>query len=963
MTDISAQLAAALRDRYAIQREIGAGGMALVYLARDLRHHRLVAIKVLRPDLAASLGPERFLREIEVAAGLQHPHIVPLFDSGAGADEAGRGILYYVMPYVEGESLRDRLRREHRLSVAEAARLALEVANALEYAHEHGVVHRDIKPENILLSGGHALVADFGVARAINTAAEHTQLTGTGLAIGTPLYMSPEQATASHEVDARSDQYALTCVLYEMLAGEPPFAGSTPQAIVTRSLTAPRPHLRALCEDVPASLDEAVIRGLAREPAERFPSMTEFSEAIAQAAAGAARGASSSSKRRAVVAAVAILLAAAGGAAAWFAARHSRPRVAQGAEVIAVLPFRTSGPGVELMGEGMVDLLARDLDQVGPIRTVDPRTVLSHWRKEGAAHGDLGDAVAVGRAVDAGSVLTGSVVAAGSRVRLSAELRSLTGAELAQAQVEGPADSVLPLVDGLSLALLRSVWRSDEPIPNLRVAAITTRSPDALRAYLQGEQYYRRSRWDSALAAYDRAVESDSTFALAHFRRALVFGWTRGYGSEKSLAASAAGFRFANRLPERDRALLVGYRLFERGKPAAVDTLRRYVADYSDDVEGWYLLGEALFHTQAYTARPPDSARAAFDSVLRRDSSLTPALLHPLEITLRNRDSLGYSNYMKRFARLVDPGMAAVGAAASEMVWGREISDSAIRMVALEGPIRPVMQSLYDRPEVTSDFIVRTAARANAAERVPERRKAGLAMRVAISAGLGRFTEASRLADSLALLDPGNALAVLGVSIIMGLAPPEFGGPLVAGWLRSPPASPDTPYYLAIFELGRGQLPAARRRIDAALAIRDTIALPANVRGLLLGARGWASLMAGDTAAGLSDLRRALNEAAEPRREILTAPWRFQLALALASRPETRAEGIRWLRYGFDDPLLVPLTYLALGRAYRAGGDRQAAALAYGRVVRLWDKAEPPLQAHVREARAALEELTAEQKR
>jgi tetratricopeptide (TPR) repeat protein len=959
MTDISAQLAAALRDRYALEREVGAGGMALVYLARDLRHHRLVAIKVLRPELAVSLASERFLREIEVAAGLQHPHIVPLYDSGAGAD----GILYYVMPYVEGESLRDRLRREPRLPVGEATRLTLEIASALECAHGHGVVHRDIKPENVLLSGGHALVADFGVARAINTAAERTQLTDTGLAIGTPLYMSPEQATASHEVDARSDQYALTCVLYEMLAGEPPFAGSTPQAIVTRSLTAPRPHLRALRGDVPASLDDVVTRGLAREPAERFPSITEFSEAIAQAAAGAARGAASSPRRRAAVAVGAILLAAAGGALTWFATR-TPPPVARGAETIAVLPFRTAGPGVELMGEGMVDLLARNLDQVGSIRTVDPRTVLSRWRKQGAAQGDLGDAVAVGRAVGAGSVLTGSVVAAGSRVRLSADLRSLTGAELAQAQVEGPADSVLPLVDGLSLALLRSVWRSDEPIPNLRVAAITTRSPDALRAYLQGEQYYRQTRWDSALAAYDRAVESDSTFALAHFRRALVIGWTGGYGSEKSLAASAAGFRFANRLPERDRALLVGYRLFERGKPAAVDTLRRYVADYPDDVEGWYLLGEALFHTQAYTATPPDSSRAAFDSVLRRDSSLTPALLHPLEITLRSRDSLGYWNYIKRFTPLLGIGdeKAAVGSAGSEMVWGQEISDSAIRVITKDGPLGSVMQSLNDRPEVTSDFIVRTGARVQAAMPTPAKRKLALEKRASATAGLGRFREASRLADSLAMISPGDALVVSAAPVVMGLAPPEFGGPRVAAWLRTPPRSSEDELYRAIYELSQGQLPAARRRIDAALTVRDTIALPPNVRGSLLGARGWASLMAGDTAAGLADLRRALNEAATPHGELMTAPWRFQLALALAARPETRAEGIRWLRYGFDHPLLIPLTYLALGRAYRAAGDRQAAALAYGRVVRLWDKAEPPLQSFVREARAALEELTAEQK-
>jgi tetratricopeptide (TPR) repeat protein len=297
------------------------------------------------------------------------------------------------------------------------------------------------------------------------------------------------------------------------------------------------------------------------------------------------------------------------------------------------------------------------------------------------------------------------------------------------------------------------------------------------------------------------------------------------------------------------------------------------------------------------------------------------------------------------------------------MVWGKEISDSAIRIVAPDGPLGDIMQSQYERPEVTSDFIVRTGARVNGLERTPERRKAGLGSRVAASAGLGRFREANRLADSLAQLSPGDALLVLGTAIILGLAPPEFGGPLVAAWLRSPPAVPETGYYRAVYELSQGHLAAARRQIDSALAIRDTIALPANLRGSLVGARGWASLMAGDTVAGLADLRRALNEAAEPRGELLSVPWRFQLALALASRPETRAEGIRWLRYGFDHPLLIPLTYLALGRAYRAAGDREAAALSYGRVVRLWDQAEPPLQSYVREARAALEELTAEPKR
>src|SRR5262245_59480953 len=246
MTTVRSPLADALRDRYTIEREIGRGGMATVYLAGDLRHRRQVALKVLHSELAAMLGPERFLREIELTAGLQHPHILPLLDSG----EVG-GLLYYVMPYVEGESLRQRLQREPQLPLEEAYRLTREVAEALDYAHGKGIIHRDIKPENILLSRGHALVADFGIALAA-TQAGGGRLTETGLSLGTPAYMSPEQATADPKLDGRTDQYSLACVLYEMLAGEPPYTGPTAQAIIAKRFSEPVPHVSTVRE-VPAA--------------------------------------------------------------------------------------------------------------------------------------------------------------------------------------------------------------------------------------------------------------------------------------------------------------------------------------------------------------------------------------------------------------------------------------------------------------------------------------------------------------------------------------------------------------------------------------------------------------------------------------------------------------------------------------------------------------------------------------
>ncbi|HJS47882.1 MAG TPA: serine/threonine-protein kinase, partial [Gemmatimonadales bacterium] len=275
MTDPRGRLTAALAGRYELERELGQGGMATVYLARDLRHDRRVAVKVLRPELAAVIGAERFLAEIKTTANLQHPHILPLHDSGE-AD----GFLFYVMPYVEGESLRDRVHREKQLPVADAVRLVTEVAGALDYAHRHNVIHRDIKPENILLHDGSALVADFGIALAASKAGG-TRMTETGMSLGTPHYMSPEQAMGEREITARSDVYALGAVAYELLTGDPPFTGSTAQAIVARVVTeSPRP-LTAQRHTIPPHVEAAVLTALEKLPADRFASAADFAAALA----------------------------------------------------------------------------------------------------------------------------------------------------------------------------------------------------------------------------------------------------------------------------------------------------------------------------------------------------------------------------------------------------------------------------------------------------------------------------------------------------------------------------------------------------------------------------------------------------------------------------------------------------------------------------------------------------------
>src|ERR1043166_7052783 len=276
MSSVPERFRRALSDRYLIERELGAGGMATVYLASDLRRGRSVALKGLRPELASLIGPERFLREIEISGKLNHPHILPLFDSGE-AD----GLPYFVMPFIEGESLRDLLIREGQLGVPQALQITREVADALAYAHAQGFIHRDIKPENIMLSNGHALVADFGIARAVTAAGGADKLTGTGMAIGTVDYMSPEQATGSGQVDARSDLYSLACVLYEMLVGAPPFAASTAQPVIARHLVDPVPPIRTVRSTVPVPGEAAILAALAKSKADRFANGKEFVEAPA----------------------------------------------------------------------------------------------------------------------------------------------------------------------------------------------------------------------------------------------------------------------------------------------------------------------------------------------------------------------------------------------------------------------------------------------------------------------------------------------------------------------------------------------------------------------------------------------------------------------------------------------------------------------------------------------------------
>ena len=685
-SDIAA-LTAALSDRYGLERELGRGGMATVHLAHDLKHDRSVALKVLHPELAATLGPERFQREIRFAARLQHPHILTVLDSGEAA-----GQLWFTMPYVEGESLRQRLRRERQLPLDVALRTACETAQALHYAHEHGVLHRDVKPENILLTkDGNTLVADFGVARAL---APDESLTQTGLAVGTPAYMSPEQAAGERDLDARSDVYAVGCVLYEMLAGEPPFTGPTAQAVIAKRFsTAPTP-VRVTRPEVPEEVDQAVLRALARTPADRFASAGDLAQAlrVGSTTHGGTRVASSPparsrSRRLQVLAGLGILLTI-GLSAVWLEVRKSAAPPAD-SSAFAVLPFRAVGPGLDLWREGLVDLLTINLDGAGGLRAIAPRTVLSRWHREvGSSEADQEQALQVARGVGARYALSGSIVGGGVSLRLTAELMDLDeGTVEARAHAEGPADSVPALVDRLSLDLLSAGLpdRTGHRVaPDL--GRVTTRSLKALKHFLTGEQLFRGGLADSALAEYQGAIKADSTFALAAYRLVVVDAWSRSPHYLEGYPAEAVTrlLPLADRLPPVEAAITAAIPLLWWAKLPSVPALARLVARYPENAEAWFQYGDALFHIGG-AAREP---RQAFRDALRRATELDPGLafayVHLAEDAFDRGDSAEVARIVSVLRRVdaKSPKTTGLALAAAE-IWGDSASRAAVR-VALD---------------------------------------------------------------------------------------------------------------------------------------------------------------------------------------------------------------------------------------------------------------------------------------
>ncbi len=622
-------LSGVVAGRYRVERLIGEGGMATVYLGHDQRHDSRVALKVLRPELASQLGGERFVREIRITAQLQHPNILSVFDSG---ESDGRA--FYVMPFVEGETLAQRLRREGPLPVDEALAIAAEVADALAYAHERGFVHRDVKPSNIMLTHGHALLADFGIARAMD-AALGDALTETGLSLGTVTYMSPEQALGQ-PVDGRTDIYSLGCVLYEMLAGGPPFTGSR-HAVLARHTLDPVPSLRNVRDSVPESVEQVIVKAMAKTPADRFRDADELKRLLRQEAATTGITAVrpvQAPRRRAgarILALVALIAVVA------VAARIFWPGATDTAlepNRVMVFPLRVSEgyAGPASTGEDVATLIISALDGAGALRWIDGMARLDTEERDRLRVPGLDEAQGMARAAGAAHFVTGSITPAGAdRVSVALTLYETDSGQPVRTAAPEPTPAAEAWQGGLAAAnqLLSQLI---EGAPDV-AEEWRNRAPAAVASFLRGEAAFRRVRLEEAFRQYRDALARDSTFALAAIRGAQAAAW----GHRDSEAASMVRLAMSLPLPAQYADFTRGYAAYLQGDAdGATAALLRTVSSDPEMVAAWMQLGETYTHLLPRAGDPDSLALAAFEEARRLDPTANDILLHMIEIRLRH---------------------------------------------------------------------------------------------------------------------------------------------------------------------------------------------------------------------------------------------------------------------------------------------------------------------------------------
>ncbi|MDB4892689.1 MAG: protein kinase [Gemmatimonadetes bacterium] len=746
-----------LVERYRFEEELGHGAMGTVYRAYDLRLQRPVAIKLLHPSVTTELGVARFQSEIRIAANLHHPHIVAVHECGE-AD----GCLFYVMDYLGGESLRDRLKREKQLSVDDALKITAEVADGLQHAHDHGVVHRDVKPENIILAEGRAYIVDFGLARAIGDVTAQ-RLTASGLSVGTPHYLSPEQASAEKDVGPKADQYALACVLYEMLVGEPPFSGPTVSAVAMRHMMEDPPSLRARRRSAPPALEAAVFRAMEKVPADRFTTVTEFAKAARCSSPGDARIESTPpsatraqadprvhrSWAKVALVLLAVLASGAAGKTMYNRRAGETPRVVeqQGIQV-AVVPVIKAGSLAQ--PDSLVDAIAASVRRIGGMRSV---TVAPLSVRDVGSPLDAARIAAAGKDVDA-QYVAAIYMSSAATIRVDV-LNARTGEEIASdASRSASQASIADIGWDIAVNIARSISARDSLFaPAYRALLRSTRSSRALKHMVDGQRLFGAGDEKAARDAYRRALDADSLCVLALHRLGAIALLELQFS--EALRLAAIGVRRTSPDDARMGYLLRGQRYLALSwSDSAVAEFRAAVVDDPDNVDGWFGLAQAMYYGGWILGYSTRDAKGAYDQLMRLDSSFAQVHGEWLDVSLAAGDTTSARRALRHMNRDL-PSRRGKELLAAYVQGDAKARDALLNNLDAE--------TQYTLSELVLGFS-RTLEDASAADRAarallrdgrtPEARTRGLEYRLALAPALGREVEA--VADvARARLDTG----------------------------------------------------------------------------------------------------------------------------------------------------------------------------------------------------------------
>jgi serine/threonine-protein kinase len=906
----------------------------------------------------------RFKRESEVTAHLQHPHILPIITAGLK-----EGLLYYVMPFISGESLRQRMKRDGQLPIHDAVTILCEVASALAYAHKQGVIHRDIKPENILLQDGHAVLADFGIAAAIAGpgSVPGERLTRTGVSVGTLGYMAPEQALGGTDVDSRADIYSLGIVAFEMFAGSTPFKGGSTQAILAAHFTQDPPRLDRIRKDVPVAVCRAVEKALKKQPTERFQTATEFSSACALAAPsmGGSRtihlpDVRDLGRRRSVQMGAAGFLVAVAAATGWYLVHRPAPPPNETVTVV-VAPFDVTRP-LKVWHEGMVDLLARNMDGAGLLRVIPPVLVIRNWPPDAKSIRE--QAIPLAQRTRAQYAIYGSLVPGGGAdsVRLHFQMAdAVTDSVIADVDTIGV--DVKQLANALTLQVVNALGRRHR-IGAVRTTSIGSDSAQALKAFLEGEQYYRRTSWDSASAAYARAVAIDTGFALALRRAGEVMAWQSSEDDSVTRRfALHAGARNQNLAP-RDSLLIVADSLRSalEGNPGnqpdwsiarrLFATVNEAAARYPNDPEVWYVVGEARFHDGYGSIFDMSEAevRDAFNRSVALDSAFSPAYIHLVELGFTvdggNAGRAAAHNYL---ARNPD-GDHADGVRLVELVTdpGRPANDPEVQK-SLDGATSEALFKAWtvvrrwpDSAETAMRFL-RVLSRRPRSSKTFSKDSTKLAAYLPLQlAYRGRLNEA--------YLELGNRPSRLFAQLaLLGAVDPDTASAVFAGWLAAgrPEVRNALPWWAA-----RGDTASIAGFIRS--RAKSSQAQPAKgVDYDAQAAQGYLLLARHDTS-GAAKAFAALSDTLCLRcdQDHLAA------AKLLAKRRDFGGADkiLRQRLYSLVSPTEIMMA-LERGRVAEAAGQREVALRAYQLVKNAWGRGDPEVQSYVREAEQRIRRL------